>query len=141
MQPALLEKHASTLSWLSTTMHWKSEFAFFQKLLDDLRGSISSTETLSILETFENQITYFMLEAIEDLRKKLRNHENRLAKMLQTHSEWDIQYYNEHDTLMKDAQTLSESINSITGSIRQWTTQYMYLQKLLKQTPIKPSRS
>jgi hypothetical protein len=141
IQPALLEKHSSTLSWLSTTMHWKSEFAFFQKLLDELKPAISSTETLTILETFENQITYYTIEAIEDLRKKLRNHENKLAKMLQTNSEWDIQYYKEHDVLMSDALKLSESINSIISSMRQWSTQHMYQQKLLNQNPIKPSRS
>src|SRR5215204_3114206 len=103
LQPALLNKHSSTISWLSTTMHWKSELAFFQKALDELTLSVSPVESRKQIEHFQNQISFFTLEAIEELRKKLRNHESRLAKMLEAKSEWDTQYFKEHDALMKDA--------------------------------------
>jgi len=125
LQPALLNKHASTLSWLSTTMHWKSELAFFQKALDKMRQSTPSAEVNREGEYYQNQIAFFTLEAIEELRKKLRNHENRLAKMLESKSEWDTQYYNEHDALMNAAVGLQENINSLTSSLRLWTTEHM----------------
>ena len=129
LQPALLTKHSNTLSWLSTTMHWKSELAFFQKALDELKQSISSEDALKEIEHFQNHIAFFTLEAIEDLRKKLRNHESKLAKMLEAKSEWDTQYYKEHDALMKDAFDLAANINSLTSSLRLWTAEHMRQEK------------
>jgi len=72
-QPALLEKHSTTLRWYY----------------------------------FDNQFVYLTDEAIEDLRKKLRNHESRLAKMFETKVERDSQYSKEHYSLMEDATKLS----------------------------------
>lgn len=120
VQPALLEKHTKTLSWLSSTMHWKSELAFFQKLLNELGAQAISGDTILELEGFENQIHYFIVEEIEDMRKKLRNHESQLAKMLEVRSEWDIQYYKEHDALMNKASELSDKINTLVTSLRVW---------------------
>ena len=67
LQPALLEKHSRTLSWLSATMHWKSELAFYQKMLSDLRSSMTSAEFKEEIEDLENQVLYFLLEGIEDM--------------------------------------------------------------------------
>jgi hypothetical protein len=130
LQPALLNKHSSTLSWLSTTMHWKSELAFFQKALDKLKQSTSSADVNKESEYYQNQIAFFTLEAIEELRKKLRNHESRLAKMLEARSEWDTQYYKEHDALMNDAFGLATNINTLTSSLRLWTTKHMRQEKI-----------
>jgi hypothetical protein len=130
LQPTLLNKHASTISWLSTTMHWKSELAFFQKTLEKMKQSTSSAEVNREGENYQNQIAFFTLEAIEELRKKLRNHESRLAKMLEAKSEWDTQYYKEHDALMNDAVGLEANINTLTASLRLWTTEHMRQEKI-----------
>lgn len=34
LEPSLMDMHHSSLEWLSTTVLWKQEVAFFQKLLD-----------------------------------------------------------------------------------------------------------
>jgi hypothetical protein len=125
LQPALLEKHARTIAWLSVTMHWKSELAFFQKTLKEIRPTVNTSETRAEIENFENQILYFTLEGIEELRRKLRNHESRLAKMLEAKTEWDTQYYTEHDALMESATRLSENIVELINNLRSW--------KLLKE--------
>jgi hypothetical protein len=128
IQPALLEKHSSTLSWLSSTIHWKSELAFFQKMLKELKPSVTSTEVMAEIENLENQILYFLIEAIEELRKKLRNHESKLAKMLEAKSEWDTQYYKEHDALMGSAAALSENIDKLVHILRRFLTEQVHHQ-------------
>jgi predicted nucleic acid-binding Zn-ribbon protein len=119
LQPALLEKHSRTLSWLSATMHWKSELAFYQKTLNDLRPSMTSGEFKAEIEDLENQVLYFLLEGIEEMRKKLRNHESRLARMLEARAEWDTQYYKEHDALMESATSLAQNIDKLVDALRE----------------------
>jgi hypothetical protein len=118
LQPALLEKHSRTLAWLSLSMHWKSELGFFQKILKEIKPSITSPEARTEIENFENQIFYFLLDGIEELRRKLRNHESRLAKMLEARSEWDTQYYKEHDALMESAAELSKDIEQLVAHLK-----------------------
>lgn len=122
VQPALLEKHASTLKWLSATIHWKSELAFFQKTLKNQKRTDLPTDVKREFDYFDNQFVYLTEEAIEDLRKKLRNQESRLAKMFETKSAWDTQYYKEHDSLMEDATKLSDLIIKLIDSHRRWIT-------------------
>jgi hypothetical protein len=118
LQPALLEKHSRTLSWLSLTVHWKRELAFFQKLLAEIKPTVNTSEARAEIDNLENQILFFTLEGIEELRRKLRNHESKLAKMLEAKTEWDIQYYKEHEALMESAAKLSENIEKLVDDLR-----------------------
>ena len=120
LQPGLLEKHSRTLSWLSVTIHWKSELAFYQKMLNAVRPTVISPEAKQELEELENRTLYYTEEGIEALRRNLRNHESRLARMLETRTEWDIQYYKEHDALMESAVNLSKSIDKLVEDLRNW---------------------
>lgn len=129
VQP-VLEKHSTTLKWLSATIHWKSELAFFQKTLKKQKRTDLPTDVRHEFDYFDNQFVYLTEEAIEDLRKKLRNQESKLAKMFETKSEWDTQYYKEHDSLMEDATKLSELIINLIDSHRRWLT------KLQGQRPV-----
>lgn len=119
LQPSLLEKHSRTLAWLSATMHWKSELAFFQKMLNDLIPSQPSAADKAEIEVLKNQVYYFLLEGIEELRRKLRNHESKLAKMLEARAEWDTQYYKEHDALMESAASLEQNIDKLVDVLRE----------------------
>ena len=119
LQPALLEKHSRTLSWLSATMHWKSELRFYQKMLNDLRPSMISVEVKAEVDDLENQVLYFLLEGIEELRRKLRHHESMLAKMLEARAEWDTQYYKEHGALMESAASLAQNIDKLVDRLRE----------------------
>jgi len=120
LQPALIEKHSRTLSWLSITIHWKSELAFYRKMLNEIRPTANSSAVKTEIETLEDQILYYTEEGIEELRRKLRNHESRLAKMLEAKAEWDMQYFKEHDALMESAARLSESIDKLVDDLRSW---------------------
>ena len=107
LQPALLEKHARTLAWISATVLWKSELAFFQKQIEELSALRLTREDRSEVNHFQNLIHFHTVEVIEDMRKKLRTHESKLARMLETKSEWETQYYKEHGGLMEEAEVLS----------------------------------
>lgn len=104
LQPQLLEKHAEALQWLSTSMLWKSEVTVFQKILDERAPLLEDKKRI---DHFQNLILYYKGEVIDSIRKKIRDHETRLARMLEAENESDTQYYKEHHTIMDEASTFS----------------------------------
>jgi len=109
LQPSLLEKHRNTLTWLSSTLLWQREFNFFQKLLDEYGPKFNVVEDKKKIDHFQNLIIYYNNEVIPDLRKKLRDHEIRLADMLQTKDESKIEYFKEHDGIMQELESFNIS--------------------------------
>lgn len=107
LQPQLLEKHAEALQWLSASMLWKSEVTVFQKILDERAPLLSAKEDKKRIDHFQNLILYYKGEVIDSIRKKIRDHETRLARMLEAENESDTQYYKEHHTIMDEASTFS----------------------------------
>jgi len=107
LQPILIEKHSETIDWLSSSILWKSELNAFQKILDDRTSWITSIEGKKSLDHFQNLIIYYKGEVVDDLRKKLRDHESKLAKMLESKDETDTQYYKEHDGIMDQLEIFS----------------------------------
>ena len=109
IQPSLIEKHRRTLNWLSSTVLWQREFNFFQKILDQSAPKFSRIEDKKKIDHFQNLIIYYNGELIGELRKKLRDHEHRLADMLQTKDERKTEYFKEHDALMLELESFSNS--------------------------------
>jgi hypothetical protein len=122
VQPALLEKHGKTLNWLSSTLLWKSQLIVFQQMLDKYSGHSLTSELKKQMEQLQNLVTFSSIEVIEELRKKLRAHENRLAKMLETRSEWEVAYYREHDALMDEAAAIELRMGALKTELLQWVT-------------------
>lgn len=102
LQPSLLDMHRQTLEWLSATALWKRELSFFQNLLDKYAPTSSAVEFKKQVDHFQNLITYYNGELVDLLRKKLRDHEGRLAQMLQTLNESDTEYFKEHGGIMDE---------------------------------------
>jgi hypothetical protein len=61
------------------------------------------------LDHFQNLIIYYNGEVILELRKKLREHENRLADTLRTKNELKTKYFKEHEALMQEAEAFSNA--------------------------------
>ena len=78
-----------------------------------------SAEVKAEMDDLENQVLYFLLEGIEELRRKLRHHESMLAKMLEARAEWDTQYYKEHEALMESAASLAQNIDKLVNLLRE----------------------
>ena len=102
LQPSLLEMHRYALEWLSAAELWKRELAFYQKLLDRHNATDSTVEFKKQMDHFQNLIIYYNGELVDLLRKKLREHEHKLAHMLQGENESDTEYYTEHNGLMEE---------------------------------------
>jgi len=109
LQSGLIEKHRKTLDWLSSTVLWKRECEFFQKLLDQYGSNFTAIEDKKKLDHFQSLIVYYNGEVIDECRKRLRKHEKDLAEMLQTKDQLKIQYFKEHDTLMESLESFRKS--------------------------------
>jgi len=117
VQPEVIEKHIKTLNGLSSCMLWKSEIRAFQKVLDQSSLRVTGTDDKKKVAHFQNLILYYGGEVIDSLRKKLRDHENRLAKMLESENESDIQYYKEHDAIIDELDTFSNQFKEFRGEL------------------------
>jgi len=111
LQPSLIGMHRESLEWLSATALWKREIGFFQKLLDEHAPKRSDEAFKMQVDHFQNLITYYGGELIDVFRKKLRDHESRLAHMLQELRESDTEYFKEHESLMDELSTFEKAFN------------------------------
>ena len=107
LQPTLLNKHKKTLEWLSATILWKRELAFFQKLLDQYAPKFSSTDEKKKIDHFQNLILYYKSELIDTMATRLRLHEKKLADMLESKDETQTSYFKEHDGLMNEMEAVN----------------------------------
>ena len=102
LQPGLVTMHKESLNWLSTTVHWKRELAFFQKLLDNYVGNFTTVEPKKQIDHYQNLITYYKGELVDLLKKRIRDHEHKLARMLNEVNEADVEYIHEHKEVIDE---------------------------------------
>lgn len=112
LQPTLLSKHQKTVEWLSTALLMKVEVKFFQKLLDKSAKSATSADDKKKLDHFQNLVLYYNGELIGNLSTKLRDHEKKLAEMLEQKDETKVSYFKEHDRLMAEMESLYKQFNT-----------------------------
>lgn len=117
IQQSLLGKHKKTLEWLSASVLWKQELAFFQKLLDAHSTKFTGVEDKQKLDHFQNIILYYKGELIDSLTAKLRLHEKKLAEMFDTRDETQVSYYQEHDELMNQLESLNSQLIQYKGEL------------------------
>ena len=109
LQPGLIKNHKKTLSWLSSSMMWKSEINFFQKALEEKAIFITKEADKKKVDHFQNLFIYYNGEVIDELRSKLRKHEDALTSVLKSKNETDTKYFKEHDSLMDELESFSKS--------------------------------
>jgi hypothetical protein len=109
LQPSLVEMHRQSLDYLSATTLWKRELRFFQKLLDKYASKFTSLDDKKRVDHFQNLLTYYSGELVDEINRKIRLHESKLAHLLQEKNESDTQYFHEHKNLMEQAQAFSKS--------------------------------
>lgn len=101
LQPSLVTMHQKSLNWISAIELWKRELSFFQKLLDQHAPKMANVEFKKQIDHYQNLITYYRGELVDALRKSLRDHEHRLASMLQELNEADVEYFKEHQGVIE----------------------------------------
>jgi hypothetical protein len=109
--PVTLQRHKATAEWLSTSLLWKKELKFFQKLLDLFAPKFTSLAEKQSVDHFQSIITYYDGELIDAYKSKLRHHEKKLSQMLERGDEPDTRYFNEHDTLMNDLDAINKQLS------------------------------
>lgn len=108
LQPSLVTMHQESLNWISATALWKRELVFFQKLLDQHAPKLTHVEFKKQVDHFQHLITYYQGELVDELRKKLRDHEHNLAVMLKELNEADVEYIKEHQTVIESVSSFSK---------------------------------
>lgn len=109
LQPSLIEMHRKSLEYLSATVLWKRELQFFQKLLDRYAPKFSAPDDKQKVGHFQSLVTYYSGGLVDQFSKKLREHENNLARMLQEKNESDTQYFSEHKDFMAQVESFSKT--------------------------------
>ncbi len=94
LQPSLVEMHRQSLDYLSATALWKRELRFFQKLLDKYAPKFTSSDDKKRVDHFQSLLTYYSGELVDEINRKIRQHESNLARLLQEKNESDTQYFN-----------------------------------------------
>jgi hypothetical protein len=117
LQPTLIGKHRKTLEWLSSTLLWKRELTFFQKLLDQFANKFQSTDEKKRIDHFQNLIIYYNGELVESLASKLRLHEKKLAEMLEFRDESKTEYFSEHEGLMNELESANNQFIQIKDDL------------------------
>lgn len=125
LQPSLLDMHKQSTEWLSATVFWKREVAFFQKLLSSKASLFKNEEDKKKIDHFQSLITYYGGEVIDQLASHLRKHESGLATMLQSLNESDTRYFTEHKKLMSDLDAFSTSFLKLKHEL------YEFIEKAL----------
>ena len=125
LQPGLIEMHKESLDWLSTTILWKRELVFFQRLLDQHAQDFSRVEDKKEIDHFQSLIIYYQGELIDELRRELRDLENHLAKVLQLRDESDSEYIKQHDIIIEKLSSFNKQFIDFKNSL------YSFIEKVL----------
>lgn len=116
LQPSLVTMHQESLNWLSATELWKRELSFFQKLLDQHAPKMNHVEFKKQVDHYQNLITYYSGELVDQLRKNLRDHEHRLATMLKELNEADVEYIKEHQAVIDKLSSFQKAFTEFKQS-------------------------
>lgn len=116
LQPGLVTMHQESLNWLSTAEHWKRELAFFQKLLDTYAGNFTTVDSKKQIDHYQNLITYYRGELVDELKRKIKDHEHKLSRMLSEVNEADVDYIKEHNDVIHEFVTFNKVYTDFKNS-------------------------
>jgi len=129
LQPGLVTMHQESLNWLSTTEHWKRELSFFQKLLDTYTSNFTTVETKKQIDHYQHLITYYKGELVDQLKKKIREHEHKLARMLSEVNEADVEYIHEHTEVIDELISFNKVYTEFKNSFFEFVELALHLSK------------
>lgn len=85
--------HKESKGWSSEIELWKIELKFFQKLLHSHAHNMISIKDKKRISHFQNLITHYSSEVLEQFEQKIRQHEKYLAKELTNKKRLDVSGY------------------------------------------------
>jgi hypothetical protein len=72
--------HKESVKWISEIKLWKIELSLFQKLIDNYGPALDQVTQKKEIDHFQNLITYYNGELLDEFKQQIRRHENTLAK-------------------------------------------------------------
>ena len=93
LEADLEDLHRESNYWLSQVEFWRIELAFYQKLLEKITVRTSDIEDKKRISHFQNLITYFNGELLDQFAHDIRQHEKYPKKLLLEEVPVDEQEY------------------------------------------------
>lgn len=100
--------HHTSREWLSEINFWKTELAFFQKILEISAPKLQHSEEKMQLDHLQNLILFYNGELLDKYRQNVKRHAKHLGKILQNGSEEDalirethMKYYDQVSSFAK----------------------------------------
>ncbi|MGK7390508.1 MAG: hypothetical protein ACNS60_09155 [Candidatus Cyclobacteriaceae bacterium M2_1C_046] len=117
LQPLLINKRKEILDWLGKAVIWKYELNFFQVLLDKYATKATSLEDKIQMDHFQNLLTYYNGEVVDELISKLRQHEKGLAERSFTMEDFNIIYTPTHIDLLTKLVAFNDRFNEVKDEL------------------------
>ncbi len=125
LPPTLMPRHREILEWLSCSAEWKNELTFFQELLDQYAEKFSSQEDKKKIEHFQCVILYYKFELIDVHRSRLKQHQKRLASILEASDPARKEYYRQYESLISDLEALKDQFDDYKNDLFTFVTRVM----------------
>ena len=92
--------HYSSRQWLFNIEFWRRELDFLQTLLDRTVEKAESVDQKKQIDHFQNLITYYQGELLDEYHQKARRHEKSMRAMLNGESSEEVHMLREkHNSL------------------------------------------
>ncbi len=93
----LVNSHQETRRWLSDIKFWSDELEFFRQLIESY--SLSARFNQDKLQKLRHRVEYYENELINHFQRRLLEHENKLANMVNGQYTYYDSYSTEHANL------------------------------------------
>ncbi len=93
----LVNSHQETRRWLSDIKFWSDELEFFRQLIESY--SLSARFNQDKLQKLRHRVDYYENELINHFQRRLLEHENKLANMVNGQYTYYDSYSTEHANL------------------------------------------
>ena len=95
LEVSLEDLHKESRTWVSEVEFWRIELSFYQKLLEKVAVYLTSVEDKKKIDHFQNLITYYQGELLDQYEHDIREHEKLLYEMIQEKAPMNEQIYRE----------------------------------------------
>ncbi|GAA4295654.1 hypothetical protein [Nibribacter koreensis] len=123
---SLQDLHQESVCWLQDIAFWKTETAFFQKLLERVNTRVQNLEAKKRIDHFQNLLLYFRGELLDQYRHDIREHEFYLMQLIQNRAQVEEQLYREvHQGFQNQIRAFEADFKQFRLSLYQLAEEYL----------------
>jgi hypothetical protein len=118
LQRSLQDLHQRTLEWESSIEFWRRELVFFKKLIDQYGTKLHLREQIKEREHFKFLLDYYSGELMDELTRKINEHEIHLKPLIsKRNSQDEDEYRSEHRVIEKQVRSIEQEFLSYKGEL------------------------